>query len=117
MRLYQRKYARSQKRRAKIKQYIENANGKQIMKKVYSRYNKSKKGKKRDNKYNQQHPERRKAKAAVDKAIRTLKLPKPNSLVCCYCTKSAELYHHHKGYEPEHWLDVIPVCRKCHIAC
>ena len=30
------------------------------------------------------------------------------------CGKQGEQYHHHKGYAPEHRLDVVPICRKCH---
>ena len=26
----------------------------------------------------------------------------------------AKHYHHYKGYDPEHWLDVEPLCLSCH---
>ena len=64
-------------------------------------------------KYAANHPERRKAKDAVNNAIKSGKLPQPNTLNCNYCPKQAEQYHH-PSYEPEHWLDVIPVCCLCH---
>ena len=32
----------------------------------------------------------------------------------CSCGQQAKHYHHHKGYTKKHWLDVIPVCTKCH---
>ena len=65
-------------------------------------------------KYNARHPERQQARRVVNHAIRVGKLPRPDTLKCHYCPKKAKEYHHHKGYEPEHWLDVLPVCRKCH---
>lgn len=35
---------------------------------------------------------------------------------CCDCDAWAQQYHHNNGYEPEHWLDVVPLCRRCHVA-
>lgn len=61
-------------------------------------------------------PERWKAVAAVNYAVKTGKLPKQDTLPCVHCNRTAQQYHHHKGYEREHWLDVVPVCRKCHTA-
>lgn len=66
--------------------------------------------------------QRRKAKdlnkvrvrAALSHAIADGKLPSASRLICSECGKQAEQYHHHLGYEPEHWLDVIPLCKKCH---
>lgn len=59
------------------------------------------------------NPNHLKAKMAVNHAVAAGKLPKVNTLKCA-CGEQAEQYHHHKGYAPEHWLDVIPVCKKCH---
>jgi hypothetical protein len=33
---------------------------------------------------------------------------------CTHCGRKAAGYHHHKGYEPKHHLDVIPLCKPCH---
>lgn len=33
---------------------------------------------------------------------------------CTICGENAKEYHHHKGYEKKYWLDVIPLCSKCH---
>lgn len=60
------------------------------------------------------HPNNIKAKDAVNNAIRAGKLPRPNTWLCHYCTRPAQEYHHWHGYEPEHYLDVIPACRECH---
>ncbi len=53
------------------------------------------------------------AQAAVQRAVRRGVLPKPDSILCD-CGTTAVEYHHHKGYAPEHWLDVIAVCQGCH---
>lgn len=33
---------------------------------------------------------------------------------CVKCGSDRSEAHHHKGYEPEHWLDVEWLCRPCH---
>ena len=63
------------------------------------------------------HPNYIKAHSAVSCAIKTGKLISPKFLLCHYCSKPAQQYHHWKGYAPEHWLDVIPVCKECHYKC
>lgn len=59
------------------------------------------------------HPERRKAMDAVKIAVRAGKLPHSDTLQCHYCGVQAEQYHHYLGYAPQHYLDVVPACRKC----
>ena len=35
---------------------------------------------------------------------------------CYKCGQIAKTdAHHYKGYEPEHWFDVVFLCRKCHL--
>lgn len=41
-------------------------------------------------------------------------LPQVSTRPCAKCGQPAADYHHHLGYEPEHWLDVLPLCRRCH---
>lgn len=53
---------------------------------------------------------------AVRTAIRRGELPAPTSLTCADCPEAAEQYHHFIGYEPEHWLDVLALCRSCHLS-
>lgn len=77
------------------------------------RYHQSEKGKARDKRFCIRHPEQRKANDAVNHAIRAGKLPRANTKLCHYCPKPAQQYHH-PSYAPEHWLDVVPVCIKCH---
>ncbi len=64
--------------------------------------------------YKARNPEKVAARAAVKRAVISGKLPKCTSLACVACGKPAEGYHHNKGYDRAHWLDVSPVCRICH---
>lgn len=55
------------------------------------------------------------AVAAVNRAVwSTEELPNLSTQVCDECGAPAEDYHHYLGYDSEHWLDVKPLCRKCH---
>lgn len=113
-----RKYAQSEKGKAKHRQYIQRPEVKLVIKVAQNRYEQSDKGKvshlKCAKRYNARHPERVAARQAVVKAIKDGRLLPPNSLQCHYGKHPAEHYHHHKGYAPEHWLDVVPVCIPCH---
>ena len=37
-------------------------------------------------------------------------------LLCIRCISPAHCWHHHLGYDMKHALDVLPMCRSCHIA-
>lgn len=63
--------------------------------------------------YGKRHPLRRQAVNAVNTAIASGRMPRADTRDCAKCDKSAKEYHHW-SYEPEHWLDVIPLCRSCH---
>lgn len=65
-------------------------------------------------KYLALHPKRYKARCLIGNAIQSGKVPRAKTLQCHYCPEQAVQYHHYLGYEPEHWLDIVPVCRKCH---
>lgn len=41
-------------------------------------------------------------------------LPQVSSQKCVKCGSQAAHYHHYLGYAPEHWLDVEPLCNRCH---
>lgn len=60
-------------------------------------------------------PAHTKAKRIVNHAIKAGRLARASTLPCFDCSKAAKEYHHHYGYDPEHWLDVIALCRKCHL--
>ena len=51
---------------------------------------------------------------AVRYAIKRGRLARPTSLPCLDCGSLAAQYHHHRGYERDHWLDVVAVCISCH---
>ncbi len=53
---------------------------------------------------------RTEASAAVGRAIERGELPEPKTLTCADCGSAAQVYDHYLGYDPEHWLDVQPVC-------
>lgn len=88
--------------------------GKQVSKESYTRnYDKLYKAQvERHNK----DPKKRKAKAKITSEIRAKRMRKAKEFTCVSCNNAqASDYHHYLGYELEHWLDVIPVCRKCHV--
>lgn len=62
------------------------------------------------------NPQKYAAYKAVGKAVAAGQLPRAMALKCEHCGKPAQGYHHHKGYAPEHALDVVPLCDKCHRA-
>jgi len=54
------------------------------------------------------------ARVYVNNSVIAGRLAGIRTLVCSICGVEAEEYHHHKGYEKENWLDVIPLCCACH---
>lgn len=54
------------------------------------------------------------ARSAVSNAVKYGRMPPAKTLRCICCPQPAAQWHHHLGYAPEHWLDVIPVCHLCH---
>lgn len=53
------------------------------------------------------------AHAAVAKAVANGLLSPMTERTCEDCGESANGYHH-ESYEPEDWLDVVPLCDRCH---
>ena len=86
---------------------------------VHKRYRSSKKGKKSACKCSAIHrikyPEQSKAASAIKHEIKSGRMPHPTTLNCTECRQNAKEYHHHNGYSEEHRLDVVPVCKLCHI--
>jgi hypothetical protein len=60
------------------------------------------------------NPNRGRAHATVQRAIKAGKMHPAHSVACASCGGPAEVYHHHKGYDREHWLTVVPLCALCH---
>jgi len=88
-------------------------------KQAQNRFSQSEKGKRsnlcRMKRYRKNNPDRKIAHSAVNNAIQAGQFPKASNYVCsCVCGNKAYDYHHHLGYEPEHQLHVLPVCKNCH---
>jgi hypothetical protein len=59
------------------------------------------------------------ARSAVNNAVQAGKLIVPKVCLSCGGTSSAPdrrpvEAHHYLGYAPEHWLDIIWLCHRCH---
>ena len=108
--LYQRTY---------MKNYYKTENGKDALKKGYKKWVNSPKGKinrrKSAKEYYEKNKEKHRAKYKINYAIRKGRMLRASNFTCQICNdKKAQDYHHYLGHEPEHYLDVIPVCKKCH---
>lgn len=121
--IWQKQYRQSGHRERKRVYQASNkgrATRKKYRKEYRKKYRQTEKGKLAQIRTGKRHrlrwPKRRKARKAITNAIATGKIPPASSLQCS-CGNPAKEYHHHKGYEPEHQLDVIPVCKKCHKKC
>lgn len=55
-----------------------------------------------------------KARLAVSRAVHRGDISRARDLPCHDCNQPADQYHHWAGYEQHNWLNVIPVCLKCH---
>lgn len=58
---------------------------------------------------------KRRARAAVHVAVRKGDLRRPSACEVCDADDSADLQYHHWSYDVAHHLDVIPLCRACHL--
>lgn len=65
-------------------------------------------------KQRQKFSDKYKARNKVNNAVAKQKIPKVSTLQCINCGSQASQYHHHKGYDEKHWLDVVPMCIPCH---
>ena len=101
--------------------YKKTEKGKITHRKSNEKYRNSVKGKiahrLTDKRFSVRHPNQRKAKHAINNTIQAGKLISSRFLLCHYCSKPAQQYHHFLGYEPKHWFDVVPVCISCHSKC
>lgn len=59
-------------------------------------------------------PEQQRARDAVVRAVRNGQLAPITTRACAECCVPARHYHHHLGYAAEHWLNVRPLCSRCH---
>jgi len=103
---------------ASNKTYRQTEKGKKVIRKAKAKYRHTPKGKaarcSSSARFDALNPNQVKAKYAVNHAVRVGRLPRANTQCCHYCPNPARHYHHWRGYEPEHWMDVLPVCVGCH---
>ena len=110
---------KSQSKRSRT--YRSSTKGKEIVKQYTAKYRKTEKEKlaarKRRARYAKSDYGKRALVARMALNYRVLKgeICHISKLQCCYCSKQAEHYHHHLGYDKKYWYDVIPVCIKCHL--
>jgi hypothetical protein len=62
----------------------------------------------------QRYPGKQQARMAVDYAVRTNNLIRPD--FCNECGVPCKPEAHHESYEKDQWLNVIWMCRSCHAA-
>lgn len=126
-----RRYRQSAKGKATAAAYRASEHGQEVIARTKRRYCKSQKNKDAQARYRHsrkgqaqrrranlkelaEHPEQVKARKALNHEVEKGRMPPASDSLCYYCGEQASEYHHHKGYEQEHWLDVIPVCSSCH---
>ena len=102
-RAYQKRYDYSAARKAARRRY----NSSELGRATHCRNNE---------KHKKRHPDREKARNAIQKLFVAGKLPRAKTLKCIDCGAQAKEYHHYLGYSEEHRLDVIPLCKQCHTA-
>lgn len=109
-----RRYNASAKGKVRAHKYNASEKGK-VCARRYWVTDKGKVRSKRQDKVRQlRYPDRIIIRNAVTNAIRAKRIPPAKTLQCSNCPEPAAEYHHFAGYEPEHQLDVIPVCYACH---
>ncbi len=96
-RIRKRKYKKTEKGRVTERRYRHTNKGKALMARYRAKSDVSLK---------------RQAGSAVAYAILVNQLPRPSTFTC-KCGEAAQIYHH-PNYTKEYWLDVVPLCRKCH---
>ena len=119
---YRKEYAKTDKARKlkklSDKRYANTKNGKAVRKKARDNYYHSDKGIAYTRAYNKQRPPlcplKMNARNAINALVRAGKMPPASKCKCSNCTEQARHYHHHKGYEPENKLEVVPLCTICH---
>lgn len=96
----------------KIKHAYNNSEKAKIIKKKWKDTEAGKDSRRRNQ---DKFPKRRKARRAINNAVRDGRFPHISTKYCDNCGRQAQEYHHHNGYDKAHWFDVTPLCRDCHI--
>lgn len=83
--------------------------------KAWAKTKKGKMSRKRSmSKWRKRNPEKVKAERMTFSKVMSGAIRSARESKCVECGEQAVHLHHHNGYEEEHLLDVIPVCRICH---
>ena len=85
------------------RRYAQTEDGKRNRVTVFARYMKN-------------NPQKIRTRANVRSAVYRGRLKPALHYHCRICWSQAEEYHHHRGYEPEHTFDLIPLCKICHVS-
>jgi hypothetical protein len=105
------------KKRAE-RNYLASEYGKQHRREYQIQYTQTERGKRKVReaaaRMRAKYPERISARKRIAQLVADGKMPPARDLVCQQCDRPATEYHHHLGYDVEHWLDVVPLCRSCH---
>lgn len=107
-------YSRTAEGKKKRKEYASSDEGHLAQAKANENYYGSEKDKQRQKRARENNPNHAAARSAVLGAVLAKKILPANALTCANCGNPAKHYHHHKGYTPEYWLEVIPLCLDCH---
>ena len=113
------KYRQSKKGKAVHKKYRQSKNGRKVRRGIRRRFHLTQKGKelRRRARISYRHKNKGKvyAREMVRYHVRVGNIPYPKNLNCISCNSQAAHYHHHKGYAHKNWMNIIPLCKKCHI--
>jgi hypothetical protein len=100
------------------KKYLASEHGKRAGLERQKRYSQTERGKEVRRqaaaRMRAKYPERDKARKRISQLVADGRLPPARDLACKKCGSNASEYHHHLGYDKEHWFDVIPLCHDCH---
>lgn len=114
-----REYSHSPHAREVRRKWLQSETGRKSRRHTFAKIHKTTRRRKQIAEYQRtcrkRYPEKNRARRRVASAVTQGKIPRVSTLKCVSCPKQAEQYHHHQGYDVEHELDVIPVCRECHI--
>jgi hypothetical protein len=106
------------------RRYHRTIRGRQVVKAAKRRFYQTKAGRaelaRTSRRQREQHPDRYAARQAVNRAVAQGSLIRPDQ--CGRCGRTGPEAggrgriegHHHMGYAPEYWLDVLWLCHPCH---
>jgi hypothetical protein len=100
------------------RRYAQSRKGIKVKRAAKRRYKRTDRGRLKAEEYRcrlrNKDPARLRARMAVHHAVAAGVLCRPQ--FCSRCGLQGNIEgHHHKGYEKEHWLDVVWLCQECHL--